>query len=164
MFLCLSIQNDNQNKLFWITEAKMRLKNAFVTFLPSFTGLQWTVHENKALFPSSGRVKYERFSIFQDLWGTLARNGNADIDSGDGGWRQHVLVTTSRFWWRVGHFRHKFLLFFKLAGTNFQKTSPRSQFCHHHLKIVASFVSRQLGEQFGEFWVDEPKFSWRTKL
>ena len=97
MFLCLSIQNDDQNKLFWKTEAKMRLKNVSVTFLPSFTGLQWTVHENKALYSSSGRIEYERFFLFQDVWGTfpdnLARATSGYIDDGDGCWWLNVLVT-----------------------------------------------------------------------
>ena len=142
MFLCLSIQNDNQNKLFWITEAKMRLKNVFVTFLPSFTGLQWTVHENKALYSSPGRVKYERFSIFQDLWGTLSL-GTLTVTS--------IAVTEagdSMFWWQLQDFGDglaifvkNFYNFFTLTCTNLQKTSPRLQFCHHHLKIVASFKS-----------------------
>ena len=38
------------------TEIKMRLKNVFVTFLPWAGSLQWTVHENKALYSYPGRV------------------------------------------------------------------------------------------------------------
>ena len=142
MFLCLSIQNDNQNKLFWITEAKMRLKNVFVSFLPSSTGLQWTVHENKALYSSPGRVKNEKFSIFQDLWGTLSL-GTLKVTS-----MAVTKVGDGMFWWHLEDsgdglaiFVTIFYFCFTLAGTNFQKTSPRLQFCHHHLKIVASFKS-----------------------
>ena len=98
MFLCLSIQNDNQNKLFWKTEAKMRFKNVFVTFLPSFTGLQWTVHENKALYLSPGRVKYERFSIFQDLWETLSL-GTLTVT-----WIAVTEVGDGMFWWQLQDF------------------------------------------------------------
>ena len=138
MFLCLSIQNDNQNKLFWKTE--MRLKNTFVTFLPSSTGLQWTVHENKALYLSPGRVKYERFSIFQDLWETLSL-GTLTVTSmtevGDG----IFLWQLEDFGDGLAIFVKNFYNFFTLTCTNLQKTSPRLQFCHHHLKIVASFKS-----------------------
>ena len=49
------------------TEIEMRFKNVFVTFLPWVGSLQWTVHENKALYSYPGRVQSQRFSLFQDF-------------------------------------------------------------------------------------------------
>ena len=53
----------------------MRLKNVFVTFLPWVGSLQWTVHENKALYSYPGRVKSQRY-IPGLLKGSLARGPN----------------------------------------------------------------------------------------
>ena len=68
----------------------MRLKNVSVTFLPSFTGLQWTVHENKALYSSPGRIEYWGFFYSKNLGGTfpdtLVSATSAYIDDGDGCW------------------------------------------------------------------------------
>ena len=53
------------------TEIKMRFKNAFVTFLPWAGSIQWTVHENKALYSYPGRVYSERFLYSGNLRGSL---------------------------------------------------------------------------------------------
>ena len=131
MFLCLSIQNDDQNKLFWKSEAKMRLKNVSVTFLPSFTGLQWTVHENKALYSSSGRIEYERFFYsktfeghFQTiLLGPQAVTSMMVTDVGD--WT---------FWWRSDHCHHPTLKVFLTENGSF---TSHDKIVHRIVQVIA---------------------------
>ena len=54
------------------------------------------------------------------------------IDDGDGCWRQNVLATSLRYWWRSGRFRHQHSLSSKYV-TNIEILSPTPKNCHQHL-------------------------------
>jgi len=74
-------------------------------------------------------LPFETILSFEDYWGY--------IDVGDGYFRQNELMTTLRCCLPTNiHY-----LFTLVSGTNIQKTSPRSKFCHQHREIVTNFKS-----------------------